>query len=93
VPFNTETAVPVYREWPDRECVVIGELSFTATAVGGHDFTPRWIAKHVLAAGGNAGIVASANVVESDVVGLGPYGTNVLLIRTRYRVHVARIQP
>jgi hypothetical protein len=87
-PFDTVTGIPMYREWPNRPLQNLGEMSFTSTAVGGYDFTGRWIAAKVIEVGGNAAVISGIDRLSSEMADLGPYGANIPVLRQRIRAVV-----
>jgi hypothetical protein len=66
-------------------------MSFSVTAVGGYDFTERWIAAKVIEVGGNAAVVTGVDRLSSETVDLGPYGANVPVLRTRVHAAVVKV--
>jgi hypothetical protein len=90
-PFDTVTGIPMYREWPNRPFQTLGEMSFTSTAVGGYDFTGRWIAGKVIEVGGNAAVISGIDRLSSEMVDLGPYGANIPVLRQRIRAVVVKL--
>jgi hypothetical protein len=90
-PFDTVTGIPMYREWPNRPFQPLGEMSFTSTAVGGYDFTGRWIAAKVIEVGGNAAVISGVDRLSSEMVDLGPYGANIPVLRQRIRAVVVKL--
>jgi len=90
-PVYTVTGIPIYREWPNQPFQTLGEMSFSVTAVGGYDFTERWIAAKVIEVGGNAAVVTGVDRLSSETVDLGPYGSNVPVLRTRVHAAVVKV--
>jgi hypothetical protein len=90
-PIDTATGIPIYREWPNQPFQKLGEMSFSSTAVGGYDFTGRWIVAKVIEVGGNAAVITGIDRLSSEMVDLGPYGANNLVLRTRIHAVVVKL--
>ena len=90
-PIKTVEGIPMYQEWPNRPFQTLGAMSFSSTAVGGCDFAGNRIAAKVIEVGGNAAVITGIDRLSSEMVDLGPYGANILVLRTRIHAVVVKL--